>query len=304
MQSVTHQNLNFFLSKQNTDLSFSHTIKSDKLGKKVVIIGTIHGNEPVGIDAMINLINSIQNKQTQLYSGEITFVIGNPIAYLSNARFINKNLNREFKETQHPINYEQYRANEIIDFLKKYDPDFVLDLHSVSVGDEQMEIYDKDSKIPKKLINQSVLQIILDKNVIAGGLCQLSFLKSTMSMECGNHNSKYGLERALNKIENVLDYYKIINKLSVQATLDNPIVNPIASKYQFIEAIKPKHGFRFTDPKICSEYFLQKDQVYCTYLDETNQTIQVKTNQDCYVLMPNLNPNLEDSDAGFLATKL
>ena len=300
MKNARNLNLNFFLSRQNTDLSFSFQVDSGKPGKKIVIVGATHGSEPVGVDAIMAIIDQIQSQQLILTSGQILFVIGNPIAYLGNTRFVNKNLNREFLDIQHPNNYEQHRAKEITDFLRDYDPDFVLDLHSVSVGDEQMEIYDKDSTFPKDLLDTSVLQIILDQKVMPGGLCQLPFLRAAMAMECGNHDSQFGLERALAKIYSVLGFYGIIKAIEKQQKAGS---KP-ASKYQFINVIKPQRGFTFIDPNISSEYHLKKDQVYCTYLDDADKLIQVKAPQDCYVLMPTLVPSIDDTDAGFLAIKL
>jgi hypothetical protein len=163
-----------------------------------------------------------------------------------------------------------------------------------------MEIYDKDSKISKELLDESVLQIILDQKVMPGGLCQLPFLKSAMAMECGNHNSQFGLERALNKIHCILNFCKITeDAINTKATNKQ-----IANKYKFIDVIKPEKGFKFKDPNICTEYFLRKDQVYYTYKDSNSKIVEVKAKQDCYVLMPTLYPNLEDTDAGFLAIKL
>jgi succinylglutamate desuccinylase len=299
MQNTRNQNLSFFLNNQNTDLSFSYEIDSGNPGKKIVIVGATHGSEPVGVDAIMKIIQEIKTKKLELKSGKILLILGNPLAYLGNTRFINKNLNREFKEIQNPINYEQQRSTEIINFLKEYNPDFLLDLHSVSIGDEQMEIYDKNSIVALELINSSVLQIVLDQKVMSGGLCQLPFLQSAMAMECGNHNSQFGLERALNKIESILQFYNLINPKEI--IVSNHLV---ANKYQFIDVIKPQTGFKFVDPDIRSEYHLLKDQVYCTYLDCKGKLIEVKAPQDCYVLMPSLNPSIEDTDAGFLAIKL
>jgi succinylglutamate desuccinylase len=300
MQNTRNQNLSFFLNNQNTNLSFSYEIDSGNTGKKVVIVGATHGSEPVGVDAIMKIIQEIEAQKLGLRSGKILFILGNPLAYLGDTRFINKNLNREFKEIQNPANYEQHRAKEISNFLKDYDPDFLLDLHSVSLGDEQMEIYDKDSKMSKELLDESVLQIILDQKVMPGGLCQLPFLKSAMAMECGNHNSQFGLERALTKIHSILEFYKITEDASNAKAASKQIAN----KYQFIDVIKPEKGFKFTDPNICTEYFLKKDQVYCAHRDSNGEKVEVKAKQDCYVLIPTLNPSFDDSDAGFLAIKI
>lgn len=79
--------LEFFAQRQNTSLSYSFIICSGVPGPKIVIMGGVHGNEPVGVDAIIE----IQKDLTGLKRGEVTFILGNPQAYLQGIRFISSN---------------------------------------------------------------------------------------------------------------------------------------------------------------------------------------------------------------------
>lgn len=288
MNKTRIQALEYFAKKQNIDLSYSFKVDSGLVGPKIVIFGAIHGNEPVGVEAII----AIQKELDRIKKGEIIFILGNPPAYLQDVRFISSNLNRCFLNN-FPKDYEGYRANEITKFLKQYKPDFLLDLHSVSLGDTKMEIYKNQKSIIKELCNPNFMQVILSKEAAKGSAIQLQFVP-TMAVECGNHKSKKGLSVGLLKIKQVLDYFEMV-KFYVDKTTKVGEVKI----YELIAPIIPLPNFRFISENIESELFVKKNEVYAT-----SGTKHIKAKEDCYILMPSKYPKVTDTDAGFLARKL
>lgn len=303
---IRNNDLNFFTERQNTNLPYSIEIDTGIEGSSVAIVGALHGSEPVGVEASVEVINKIEGGEIDLKSGKLLFILGNPEGYLQNKRFIDSDLNREFinleDAAQSSSNYEKRRAIEIANFLKNYRADFLLDLHSVDIGDIQMELFDLENPVPKELTNEKILRIILDKNVMNGGLCQLPIFSSAMSMECGDHTSIFGKQRALIKISNILNFYELTDKLKFESKLEDEFIQN-NNQYQLISPIIPQLGFKFTSATIHSEQFVAKNEIYATYI-KNGKLKNLRAAQDCYILMPCPNPNINDTDAGFLAIKV
>lgn len=288
MPSYRLEALNFFAKNQNTSLSYCFTVKSPLIGPKIVVIGGLHGNEPVGVEAIIQF----QNKAKNLRKGEITFILGNPQAYLQNVRFINSNLNRSFIP-DFTDDYEGSRAKEITDFLKKYKPDYLLDLHSVSVGDLKMEVHRNIKSIKEGIINPDYLQIILTQKASTGSAIHLKFIDKTLCLECGNHTSKTGLNAAISKIKEILNFYDMADFST--ATTDS---RSTIFAYTLTEPIIPKPDFQFVNPDITSEVFVKKNQIYAL-----SGSTPIISPGNRYIIMPSKNPNINDTDAGFLAQR-
>jgi succinylglutamate desuccinylase len=295
MHKMRIEGLNFFAQKQNIELSYSFCIRSSIPGSKIVIVGGLHGNEPVGIDAIIQIHKELEC----INKGEITFILGNPQAYLEDIRFVTSNLNRCFVP-DYPKDYEGYRAVEITNYLKKYQPDYLLDLHSVSIGDVKMEIYKSVDNINKNLYNQDFTQIILSPKVASGAMLQLDCTPNTMAVECGNHNSKYGLDIAVYKIKQLFNFYKMSEfELNIPSFDTNLNPNHQVQVYELFEPIIPLSGFTFVDPNIHSEKFVKKGEIYAIAGSQ-----KIKAKEDLYILMPSKNIKATDTDAGFLARKI
>jgi succinylglutamate desuccinylase len=103
-------------------------------GKKVVIMGALHGNEKIGFEVIEQLKKDLNPDKI---NGEIFLILGNPVAHKNNIRFIDTDLNRLFvpekikkltKISQENLNTEEKRLLEIIPILQE--ADFLLDIHS------------------------------------------------------------------------------------------------------------------------------------------------------------------------------
>lgn len=95
-------------------------------GSKVVIMGALHGDEPIGALVIEALKKELIKEEI---NGEIILLIGNPNALKEKKRFLDTDLNRIFhlKFTK-PLNREEKRALELSKILA--DTDYLLDIHS------------------------------------------------------------------------------------------------------------------------------------------------------------------------------
>lgn len=110
----------------------SYTFSSLMPGKKLAILGGVHGNETCGPAAMHQIMQEFEKGRLTLKSGSVTFIPEcNPQAARLDKRFVDENLNRVFCKHAMPITYEQRLANTIIPMIEQ--ADYVLDLHSFHV---------------------------------------------------------------------------------------------------------------------------------------------------------------------------
>lgn len=86
---------------------------------KILVIGGMHGNEPLGID----LVRRFQKKQVE----NIDATFANEKAIKANSRFIAQDLNRSFPGGKDK-SYEQKRAAYLLNLCKNYD--LVFDFHN------------------------------------------------------------------------------------------------------------------------------------------------------------------------------
>lgn len=107
----------------------SVVIKGKNKGPRVVILGSVHGDERVGM-AVVRMLPTVI--KPEYVHGTIELVVGNPRAYEKNIRFVEFDLNRLFG-SEMPMGaeagaYEVNRAAELKSCLK--DADYLLDIHS------------------------------------------------------------------------------------------------------------------------------------------------------------------------------
>jgi len=109
---------------------------SDRLVNKLAIIGGTHGNELTGIYLLKKFQKSPELVKRSNF--ETLTILGNPKAITANKRFIDVDLNRCFSspDLANPnlTEYEQIRAKEIAQQLKKEKVDLLLDLHTTTAN--------------------------------------------------------------------------------------------------------------------------------------------------------------------------
>ena len=94
--------------------------------KRVLIIGSQHGNELLG-----ELLYKYIKKQPQSDELRIDFILANPEARVRHVRYTESDMNRSF--TSEIKTYEQRRAQELLTQLKDHSYDLVIDVHTTTV---------------------------------------------------------------------------------------------------------------------------------------------------------------------------
>lgn len=87
---------------------------------RILVIGGMHGNEPLGIE----VVKLLRQKPLQ----NVDAVLANNLAIEANSRFVQQDLNRLFPGNGMSDDYESKRAAQLLTLAKQYD--IVLDFHN------------------------------------------------------------------------------------------------------------------------------------------------------------------------------
>ncbi|MFY7993728.1 MAG: aspartoacylase [Bacteriovoracaceae bacterium] len=121
---------------------------------RVLVFGGTHGNEWTGIYLVQNYATELSAKFPDL---QIEFIHANPEAYKKNKRFCDEDLNRVFEPIQknavHPT-LEYRRGLEILDKIKTFNPDWVIDLHTTTANMGKTLIITKETEEIHRLAGQ------------------------------------------------------------------------------------------------------------------------------------------------------
>lgn len=137
---------------------------------KVLVIGGMHGNEPLG-PAVVALFqkNPINN---------VDALLANQQAIDQNCRFIEQDLNRSFPGDSNGVNYESKRAAELLVLTEQYD--LVLDFHNTHCPDNDCGFVGDDA--PRLLYDQTRL-LGLDRIIVADYDCINKYASNCVSIE-------------------------------------------------------------------------------------------------------------------------
>ncbi|MGU3575610.1 succinylglutamate desuccinylase/aspartoacylase family protein [Brucellaceae bacterium C25G] len=98
-------------------------------GPRLIVTGSVHGNEPAGPLAITRLIEEFRTGKRQLLRGQVTFVpVVNALARHHNTRIGDRNLNRNLAESAIPQDNEDHVANVLCPLFRAHD--VLIDLHS------------------------------------------------------------------------------------------------------------------------------------------------------------------------------
>jgi uncharacterized protein len=104
-------------------------------GKRILILGAVHGNELAGMHGIRRVVSEIENGALEIARGHVTFVpITNPMAYALKRRVGDRNLNRNLAPTDTPTEFEDHIANWLCPLMAKHE--VLLDLHSFQAQGE------------------------------------------------------------------------------------------------------------------------------------------------------------------------
>jgi len=104
---------------------FSYQFNDDPSYKTLVLSALTHGNEVGGLDVLIDILKSLQNKSLDPKLN-LRFILGNVDAYKANKRFLETDMNRSFM-VDTPQSLEEKRAAMITPFIKGVD--YLIDFH-------------------------------------------------------------------------------------------------------------------------------------------------------------------------------
>ena len=116
----------------------------DASGPTLIIVGSIHGNEPAGVTALLNVSETLAGKQADL-RGRVYLIAGNTRSLKLGVRFIDRDLNRawtreDMASVGTPSLMELSEGRDLTDIARLLDSIlitarsevYVLDLHSTS----------------------------------------------------------------------------------------------------------------------------------------------------------------------------
>lgn len=93
------------------------------------MLGAVHGNETCGTVAIRRVMQELEQGSLALQRGTLTLVpVTNPLAYQLKRRHGDRNLNRNMRVTQPPLDFEDKVSNVLCPLLRSHD--VLLDLHS------------------------------------------------------------------------------------------------------------------------------------------------------------------------------
>jgi len=293
---MPEKHLDYFERHSISSLSHCMQLTAPEKGAHVLIVGGTHGNEPGGVAAMTAFHRRVSEGGIELKAGKISMLIGNPEAYARNVRYLERDLNRIF-DRREDVTIEGRRAQAILRFFAAQ-PDivFVLDLHSVSIGDFRIVVYNAEgpqSEMLARELSPIGIHMAYHPDHLPGTLIEAAGSRGGMIVECGNHRSEAGMETALAHIHLVLTYFGVAtgHPLAFEAV-------PEVVQYETIQPIVPSGNFAFTIEGITTGYFLDAGRRYAT--DDRGDHLAP---EDCYVVVPSQHVRPTDHDAGFLCRR-
>jgi succinylglutamate desuccinylase len=292
------EHLAYFRKQTNCQLPYCIEVASNREGPHVVVVGATHGNEPTGVMAMVAFHRRMQTGDVQLESGKVSLLLGNPQAYEQDRRYVDRDLNRSFNEPVSSLN-EGQRAGDIIQYLEQNTGiEALLDLHSVSIGDFRICVYEMGNPPALDLtlgISEIPLHFAYHPAHMPGALVTAAGRKQICSLivECGNHQSKRGADTALNHMQALLAHYQMLPASAKAAKKRGALIE----QYESISAIKPGPHFKFLIADVATGTKLNTGQVFAR--DDNGEHIAP---QDCYIVVPSRVVKVTDVDAGFLGS--
>jgi predicted deacylase len=112
-----------------------HQFHALEPGPRLIVLGSVHGNETCGTHAMARLLPQLDDGSLALVRGMLTLVpITNALAHQNGLRVGDRNLNRNLYPTTSPRDHEDRLGNVLCPLLAAHG--VLLDLHSFHTGGE------------------------------------------------------------------------------------------------------------------------------------------------------------------------
>ncbi|KQP17995.1 succinylglutamate desuccinylase/aspartoacylase family protein [Pseudorhodoferax sp. Leaf267] len=123
-----------------------HAVTALQPGPRLIVLGGVHGDETCGTQGIAQLIEELDTGALVLRRGQLTLVpVANPLARERMQREGERNLNRSFRPSAAPADYEARITNVLCPLLAAHD--VLLDLHSFqSAGEAFAMIGPRDNR--------------------------------------------------------------------------------------------------------------------------------------------------------------
>ena len=299
--------IDYILEQDDSQMPYSMQLGDNK-DKHLIVVGGLHGNEPLGVRAIVEYHKILSELDLD---GTVTFILGNAEAhkrYLEgdeNARYIDSDLNRAFLDGLSREYSEYSRVMEFMDFFEKNrGADVLLDLHSVSKGNSKFCVYPNFSHRSKELAIRTCIpnkHFVYHHEHLEGAMLSKASMYgiNPIAIECGNHKSEDGLDVAMDHITRMLIHTGIVKKELLPLT--STILPSEIKKYTTIQRIDSGPNFKWVDENVGTKSdpdFLRRGEIYACD-DDGKRTAP----EDCYLMLPTKKPSERDYDVGYLCEK-
>lgn len=120
-----------------------HRFIGPEPGPALIILGSVHGNETCGMQAIHSILDDFSARRLKLARGTLTLIpITNPLAFERGTREGERNLNRWLRPVVQPQTFEDHIANHLCPELAAHD--VLLDLHSFHTDGEPFAMLGPD----------------------------------------------------------------------------------------------------------------------------------------------------------------
>ncbi len=296
----------------------------DPSGPLLVVIGALHGNEPVGVWAVQYLHKMLEvepfTNPDFHFRGNLIGVIGNLHAYQLNERFIVKDINRHWtKEHIQSIRSKDFASldaedKEMVQLLETIDTAieefkpkemYVLDLHTTSSDGGIFTIpsvQDESFRISKELhapVVKGMTEGIHGTTLHYFNSQNFSVPTTALTFEAGQHEDSRSVNRAIAAIINFMRTIDCVNADDVE-NIHDQILQEYSKDLPKVTELILRHPVEESDNFVMKPGFKNFQPVKKNQLLATDINGEILCPEDGYLLMPLYQKKGED---GFFLVK-
>jgi len=284
--------------------------EGEKRGPLLICIGAMHGNEPAGVEAMKLMFKMLDVEPITntdfCYRGKVVGLIGNVQAFAQKKRFIDKDLNRQFKEAQLKSLLEMDEASlqnedkelvELIGMIRQeiaeYNPEklYILDLHTTSSvgGIFCITTNDEESIEIAKGLHAPVIKGFL-KGIQGTTLHYFNEANTgvetvAVTFESGQHDEPLSINRAIAAITNCMRIIGSVRQEDVENRHDQLLIEFSRDLPKVAELIE-RHDIVASDKFAMRPNFSNFQRLKAGEEIADDKDGPVTVGRDCLLLMP------------------
>ncbi len=278
-------------------------------GPHVVLGVGVHGDEQACVEAVIRIIQAIDNGDLRLLEGSVSAILGNPEAFRLGQRSIDTDAGRCFYKGVSTDIVEGRRAVEIMQYIESIRNELalIMDGHTLSTNDIMMLVFNRENPANEKLLEQmpKVFHMLWGyiRAHLKGAFNDLATAYGVpgYAVECGQHDSPLAVDRALFSMKCALDAG------GVRYEGEFPWFNPAVTQESLFcrnlatdQCITPRAGFEYTIPDIGNGVRIDAGRVYAKA--GTRRYVAGKSRVLTMAYQGGIPPGA--TDAGFLCREL